>query len=213
MKRIKVAIVEDDPDFRDLLQAGIRNDAGIHVIATFPSGDRFLAELADLDADVVEMDINMPGTSGIDCVAKAKPQKPAMQFLMSTVFENPAYIFQALCAGATGYIVKSAPAKDLIAAVHDIHAGGSPMSPAIARSVVASFQGGTSPRIQEEQLTGKEREVLDGLATGLMYKEIGDKLGVNISTVRTHVRSIYDKLQVHSRADAVKRAYPDGRRP
>jgi DNA-binding NarL/FixJ family response regulator len=87
------------------------------------------------------------------------------------------------------------------------------MSPAIARAVVASFQGAVSPRIKEEQLTAKEREVLDGLAAGLMYKEIGDKLCVNISTVRTHVRSIYDKLQVHSRADAVKRAYPDGHKP
>lgn len=209
MKRIKVAIVEDDRDFRDLLQAGMKNDAGIHVIASFANGDRFLEGLADLDADVVVMDINMPGTSGIDCVAKAKPQKPAIQFLMSTVFENPAYIFQALCAGATGYIVKSAPAKDLITAVYDIHAGGSPMSPAIARAVVASFQGGTTQPIQEEQLTTKEREVLDGLASGLMYKEIAAKLEVNISTVRTHVRSIYDKLQVHSRADAVKRVYPD----
>jgi DNA-binding NarL/FixJ family response regulator len=208
MKRIKVAIVEDDRDFRDLLQVGMKNDAGIHVISTFSSGDRFLEGLADLDADVVVMDINMPGTSGIGCVAQAKPRKPAMQFLMSTVFENPAYIFQALCAGATGYIVKSAPAKDLIAAVYEIHAGGSPMSPAIARAVVASFQGATSQPIQEEQLTAKEREVVDALASGLMYKEIADKLGVNISTVRTHVRSIYDKLQVHSRSAAVKRVYP-----
>jgi len=208
MKRIKVAIVEDDRDFRELLQAGMRNDAGIHVIASYANGDRFLEALEDLDADVVVMDINMPGTSGIECVSKAKPQKPAMQFLMSTVFENPAYIFQALCAGATGYIVKSAPAKDLIAAVYDIHAGGSPMSPAIARAVVASFQGATSQPIKEEQLTTKEREVVDGLASGLMYKEIADKLGVNISTVRTHVRSIYDKLQVHSRGEAVKRVYP-----
>lgn len=208
MKRIKVAIVEDDREFRELLEAGLRNDPGIHVIATFSSGDRFLSGLTDLDADVVVMDINMPGTSGIDCVARAKPQKPTTQFLMSTVFENPAYIFRALCAGATGYIVKSAPAKDMIAAVHDIFAGGSPMSPGIARSVVASFQGGTSPAIQEEQLTAKEREVVDGLASGLMYKEIAEKLGVNISTVRTHVRSIYEKLQVHSRNEAVKRVYP-----
>lgn len=208
MRRIKVAIVEDDRDFRGLLLAGLAQDDGIEVVETFPTGDRFLKALEELDADVVVMDINMPGTSGIDCVARAKPQKPATQFLMSTVFENPAYIFQALCAGATGYIVKSAPTKDLVAAVHDIHAGGSPMSPAIARAVVASFQGGTSPTIREELLTTKEREVVDGLANGLMYKEIADKLGVNISTVRTHIRSIYEKLQVHSRAEAVKRVYP-----
>jgi len=208
MKRIKVAIVEDDREFRDLLQAGMDHDAGLHVIATFSSGDRFLEGLAHLDADVVVMDVNMPGTSGIDAVAKAKPHKPAMQFLMSTVFENPAYIFKALCAGATGYIVKSAPTKDLITAVHDIHAGGSPMSPAIARAVVASFQSVTSSAIREEQLTAKEREVVDGLANGLMYKEIADKLCVNISTVRTHIRSIYEKLQVSSRIEAVKRVYP-----
>ncbi len=208
MKRIHVAIVEDDRDFRDLLQAGIKGDPRIVVIATFPTGDRFLAELEHLDADVVVMDINMPGTSGIDCVSQAKPRKPAMQFLMSTVFENPTYIFQALCAGATGYLVKSAPAADLIAAVHDIHSGGSPMSPAIARAVVASFQGAPAPSMEEALLTAKEREVVDGLASGLMYKEIAHKLDVNISTVRTHVRSIYDKLQVHSRGDAIKRMYP-----
>lgn len=203
-----MAIVEDDRDFRDMLLAGMVRNDGIQVIDTFPTGDRFLKALEELDADVVVMDINMPGTSGIDCVARAKPRKPAMQFLMSTVFENPAYIFQALCAGATGYIVKSAPSRDLIAAVYDIHTGGSPMSPAIARAVVGSFQGGVSPAIREEQLTTKEREVVDGLANGLMYKEIADKLGVNISTVRTHIRSIYDKLQVHSRSEAVKRIYP-----
>ena len=208
MKRITVAIVEDDREFRDLLQAGMKHDAGIHVIATFSSGDRFLEGLDELDADVVVMDINMPGTSGIDAVAKAKPKKPAMQFLMSTVFENPAYIFDALCAGATGYLVKGAPVTDLAAAVLEINGGGSPMTPAIARLVVASLQGGASSTMQQALLTTKEREVLDGLAAGLMYKEIADKLAVNISTIRTHVRSIYEKLQVHSRAEAVRRAFP-----
>ena len=201
-KRLRVVVVEDDEEIRDLVRRILSDDSSVQFIKSFPNGDEFLKSFTGQEADVVVMDINMPGTGGIDCVAKAKPLKPAMQFLMSTVFENPAYIFQALCAGATGYIVKSAPFKELIAAVYDIHAGGSPMSPAIARAVVASFQGSTSQPIEQAQLTTKEREVVDGLASGLMYKEIAAKLGVNISTVRTHVESIFRKLACSTRAAA-----------
>ena len=207
-RRVRTAVVEDDPLLRTLVEAGLGEHPRIAVIGVFPSGDRFLEELPFLDADVVVMDINLPGTNGIECVRRAKPQRPAMQFLMSTVFENPAYIFDALCAGATGYLVKGAPVTDLAAAVLEINGGGSPMTPAIARLVVASLQGGASSTMQQALLTTKEREVLDGLAAGLMYKEIAVKLAVNISTIRTHVRSIYEKLQVHSRAEAVRRAFP-----
>jgi DNA-binding NarL/FixJ family response regulator len=207
-KRIRTVLVEDDRDLRAIVAASLRKDPRIDVLKTYTSGDKFLADLDDLDVEVVIMDINMPGTSGIECVRQAKPRKPAMQFLISTVFENPAYIFQALCAGATGYLVKSAPATDLAASVCEINAGGSPMSPAIARLVVASLQGASAPAIRQEQLTTREQEVVDGLAAGLMYKEIAHKHGININTVRTHVRCIYEKLQVHSRQDAVKRAFP-----
>ena len=207
-KRIRTAIVEDDRDLRAILTAGLRKDTRIDVLAVYASGDAFLKELEHLDADVVIMDINMPGTNGIECVRLAKPRKPATQFLMSTVFENAAYIYQALCAGATGYLVKSAPSIELADAVCEIHAGGSPMTPAIARLVVTSMQGDPAATMHQELLTDREKEVLDGLAAGLMYKEIAAKGDVNINTVRSHVRSIYEKLQVHSRQEAVRKAFP-----
>ena len=206
-RRVRTAVVEDDPLLRTLVEAGLGQHPRIAVIGVFPSGDRFLEELPFLDADVVVMDINLPGTNGIECVRRAKPQRPAMQFLMSTVFENPAYIFDALCAGATGYLVKGAPVTDLAAAVLEINGGGSPMTPAIARLVVASLQGGASSTMQQALLTTKEREVLDGLAAGLMYKEIADKLGIGTETVRTYVKNICTKLQVKNRTEAVAKHF------
>jgi DNA-binding NarL/FixJ family response regulator len=131
-----------------------------------------------------------------------------VQFIISTVFENPNYIFQALCAGATGYLLKSLSAQELVPAIHDVVQGGSPMSPAIARMVVSSFQGQARVSISDHHLTIKEREVVDGLAAGLMYKEIADKGGISIGTVRVHIRNIYEKLQVSSRHEAVKKVYP-----
>ncbi len=209
-KPVRTIIVEDDNTLRAIISASLSADPRIEVVASYRNGDAFLQALPALDADVVIMDISMPGTSGVDCVGQAKPLKPAMQFLMSTVFENPTYIFQALCAGATGYLVKSAPGVELADAVCDIHRGGSPMTPAIARMVVTSMHAAVAPAIRHEQLTDREQEVLDGLAAGLMYKEIAAKHGMGLNTVRTHVRGIYEKLQVHSRQDAVRRAFPGG---
>lgn len=209
-KPVRTIIVEDDNTLRVIMSTTLSADPRIEVLASYRSGDDFLAALDGLEADVAVMDIGMPGTNGVECVRLAKPRRPALQFLMSTVFENPVTIFQALCAGATGYLVKSAPGVELADAVCEIHRGGSPMTPAIARLVVASLQGGLAPEMRHQQLTEREAEVLDGLAAGLMYKEIADRHGMGLNTVRTHVRSIYEKLQVHSRHEAIRRAFPAG---
>ncbi|HRH68331.1 MAG TPA: response regulator transcription factor [Flavobacteriales bacterium] len=208
VRPVRVALVEDDKEIRELLQSGLERAEGIQVVRSFPNAEDFLDVFEALAVDVVLMDINLPGKSGIDCIREAKPTKPSVQFLVLTVFENPAYIFQALCAGATGYLVKNEEPEQLHAAIHDIHAGGSPMAPAIARLVVASFQREVQVRIQDHALTEREKNVLDQLANGLMYKEIAAKAEISTETVRKHVRNIYDKLQVSSRMEAIRKVYP-----
>ncbi len=205
---VRVMVVEDDAEIRDLLRRILSDDRSIRFIKAYPNGGSFLADFNGEEADVVVMDINMPGVNGIECVARTKPLYPQVQFIISTVFENPNYIFQALCAGATGYLLKSLSAQELVPAIHDVVQGGSPMSPAIARMVGSSFQGQARVSISDHHLTIKEREVVDGLAAGLMYKEIADKGGISIGTVRVHIRNIYEKLQVSSRHEAVKKVYP-----
>jgi len=205
---VRIVIVEDDDELRELLRRRIERADGLQLVCTYASGDAFLEHIEELTAQVVLMDINMPGKSGIDCVREAKVVKPEVQYLMLTIFENPAYIFQALCAGATGYLLKSTTTEELLEAIHDIHKGGSPMNSAIARLVVSSFQQETRQQINDELLTDREKGVLDGLASGLQYKEIAAKAGISTETVRVHVRRIYSKLQVNGRMEAVRKVYP-----
>jgi DNA-binding NarL/FixJ family response regulator len=205
---VRIVIVEDDDELRELLRRRIERADGLQLVRTYASGDAFLEHIEELTAQVVLMDINMPGKSGIDCVREAKVVKPEVQYLMLTIFENPAYIFQALCAGATGYLLKSITTEELLEAIHDIHKGGSPMNSAIARLVVSSFQQETRQQINDELLTDREKGVLDGLASGLQYKEIAAKAGISTETVRVHVRRIYSKLQVNGRMEAVRKVYP-----
>lgn len=207
-KPIRIAVVEDDSEIRQLLRNMLMRADPLQVVGTYPDADTYLADLERIRPDVVLMDIGLPGMNGIECVRQAKPLLPTVQYLMSTVFESPAYIHQALCAGATGYLIKNAEPEDIIAAIHDIHAGGSPMSPPIARLVVASFQQQAQREIQDHLLTEREKNILDQLANGLMYKEIAAKAGISTETVRKHVRNIYEKLQVSSRMEAVRKVYP-----
>ena len=146
--------------------------------------------------------------SGIECVAQAKPLKPHVQFLISTVFENSTYIFQALCAGATGYLVKNTTGDKMAEAVREIYMGGSPMSTQIARMVVTSLGAKQTTAMHTHQLTLRENEILDLLAKGLMYKEIASKKEISTETVRKHVRNIYEKLQVTTRMEAINKVYP-----
>lgn len=207
-QRTRIIIVEDDAEIRELTRLILQKEPDLFVVKSFANGEDFLKEWPLADVDVVLMDIGMPGKNGIECVADAKPLKSSTLFLITTVFENPAYIFQALCAGASGYLLKNTGAKQLVEAIHQLVEGGSPMSPAIARLVVDSFQSRTRERIADHDLTPRERELVDGLAQGLMYKEIAERMGCSTGTVKVHVRNIYEKLQVSSRHEAVKKVYP-----
>lgn len=207
---IRVAIVDDDGELREFIRRRIARSDDMFVVKVFASGDDLLAKLDDLELHVVLMDINMEGRDGIATVREAKRRRPEVQFLMLTIFENPAYVFEALCAGATGYLLKSTPAEELLEAVRDVHRGGSPMNSAIARLVVNSFQKETQQRINDDRLSEREKQVLDGLAAGLQYKEIGAKLELSTETVRVHVRRIYSKLQVNGRMEAMRKVYPQG---
>ncbi|MBK8531134.1 MAG: response regulator transcription factor [Flavobacteriales bacterium] len=207
---IRIIIVEDDKEICDLIRRALEREQGMRVLAVYGSAEAYLEKFADLVPDVVLMDIGLPEMSGIECVAQAKPKLPSVQYVMSTVFENPAYIFQALCAGATGYLVKNAGQEQLASAVRELHEGGSPMSSTIARMVVDSFQNGMKAKIQDHALTDREKGILDQLAKGLMYKEIAANAGISTETVRKHVRNIYEKLQVGSRMEAIRKVYPSG---
>ncbi len=207
---IRVALVEDDSRIRASLISLFELADGCRCVNAFASAEEALAgAVADI-ADVVLMDINLPGRSGIDCVAELKRRNPALLVIMLTVYENADKIFAALRAGASGYLLKRTPPAELLEAIRDVRNGGSPMSSLIARKVVASFQdagaarpAGQAPAAALPPLTPREKDILDALAKGLLYKEIAELVGIGATTVRTHLRHIYEKLQVQTRTEAV----------
>jgi len=200
---IRVSIVEDNERVRNGLERLIRLSSGFECCSVHPDAESALAALPDAAPDVVLMDINLPGMNGVECVRQLKERLPEMQVVMLTVYENTELIFQALSAGATGYMLKQTPPEELLAAVRDVHGGGSPMSSHIARKVVASFQRNNPVSREMDSLTAREQQVLDYLAKGFLYKEIADTMGISYDTVHTHVRKIYEKLHVRSRTEAV----------
>jgi NarL family two-component system response regulator LiaR len=206
--KIKVVIVEDDRELRNLLEQLIGKQDDMEVTKTFSNGRAFVNDFKSLDVDVVIMDINMPGKTGIECVSETKHLRSDLQFLISTSFENHEYIFQALCAGATGYMLKSSKPAELLDAVRQISVGGSPMSMQIARLVVGSFQADKKATASINELSSREKEIIHWLAQGLVYKEIGEKLFISPQTVRTHIRNIYEKLQVSSKTEAINKVFP-----
>jgi DNA-binding NarL/FixJ family response regulator len=202
-KLIKVAIVDDEVDLRENIAGYVDAAKGFRCSSIYSSAEEALAHLPKEKPDVVLMDINLGGMSGIECVRQLKPQMPATQMVMLTVFEDTEKIFSALAAGASGYLLKRlAPAK-LLEAIREVNEGGSPMSAPIARKVVQSLQPSVVSADETTALSPREREVLDGLAEGQAYKQIADKLGVSIHTVRNYIRRIYEKLHVCSRTEAV----------
>jgi DNA-binding NarL/FixJ family response regulator len=203
---IKVALVEDSPDEREALFFLIKGSAGFACLGAFSSGEEALAKLPTLNPHVVLMDINLPCMSGIECIRRLKALVPATRIMMLTVFEDHDRIFESLRAGASGYLVKSTRPAKLLEAIHELHSGGAPMSAPIARQVVAAFQEPPSGQDRLEELTRREREILDLLNRGFLYKEIADQLSLAIGTVRTHISRIYDKLHVRSRAQAMMKA-------
>ena len=200
---INVAIVEDDEEIRDNLTHRIGENSGFKLIAAYPDAESALEQLPKLKPNVVLMDINLPGIDGVECVRRLKAQLPQTQFVMLTVYEDNNRLFKSLIAGASGYLLKRTTPAKLMAAVREAYQGGSPMTPQIARRVVQHFQQIASPPEEMPRLTPREIDVLNQLAKGFRYKEIVDNLGISSGTLHSYISSIYEKLHVHSRTEAV----------
>jgi len=198
-------IVEDDVSVSSILKSWIDETDDFACVGVFPAVEDALAPIVQHKPNIVLVDINLPGLSGIECVRQLKPLAPLTQFVMQTVYEDSNHIFDALTAGATAYLVKTTSREGLINALREVHAGGSPMSSNIARKVVQLLQQPKRDLLPAEELSKRENEVLALLAQGYLYKEIADTLGISIQTVNTYIRRIYEKLQVHSRSQAVAR--------
>ena len=206
MNPTRIAIVEDDAEILTGISRTLALSDEIKLLGIYTNAEDFIKEAEHLQPDVMIMDIGLPKMSGIDCIKQLKPLFPKMQFLMWTTFEDDEKIFDALRAGASGYILKTATAQQLIQAISELHKGGSPMSSSIARKVIASFHN-IEIKQTEYNLTKRENEILELLAKGYRYKEIAVNLFVSIETVRSHVHHIYEKLQVSSRTDALNKIY------
>ena len=200
---INVSIVEDNDQLRETLARLIGRTAGFACVGQHATAEAALENVPMEKPDVVLMDINLPGMNGVECVRKLKQLLPQTQVMMLTAYEDTDNIFNALKAGANGYLLKRNPRAELLDAIRDVHRGGSPMSAHIARKVVQSFQQSPAAAQQTEELSPREKEVLDCLAQGFLYKEIADKLGISYETVHTYIRRIYEKLQVRTRTEAV----------
>ena len=201
---ITVSIVEDQEPLRNTLARVLNRAEGFKCISHFGSAEEAIKEIPKKPPEVVLMDINLPGLNGVECVRQLKEKVPKLLIMMLTVYEDTENIFNALAAGASGYMLKRTPRADLLEAIREVHRGGSPMTTHIARLVVQSFQKPVqAPDPAIENLSPREQEVLDCLAQGLIYKEIADKLSISYETVHTYIRRIYEKLQVRTRTEAV----------
>jgi DNA-binding NarL/FixJ family response regulator len=199
---ITVSIVDDSASLRAEFARLITQAEGLSCVSQYPDAESALAHLAADQPDVVLMDINMPGMTGVECVRRLKAASPAIQVVMLTVFDNNESIFESLKAGASGYLLKRAAADEIIDAIHLVQAGGAPMSISVARKVVQFFNQRPQTTPELDSLTAREREVLEKISAGLSYSEIGDSLSITVNTVRKHIRSIYEKLHVNSRTEA-----------
>ena len=200
---IAVSIIEDDAPAREILAGWLRRAEGFSCLSDHGDAENALEILPNNPPHVVLVDISLPGMSGIECVRRLKPVLTETQFVMLTVYEDSNHIFDALAAGASGYLLKQTPRPDLLAALRDVSAGGSPMTSNIARKVVRSFQQHPAAPAGAEELSPREHEVLNLLARGFLYKEIAEALSISVPTVNTYIRRIYEKLHVRSRAQAV----------
>ncbi|HEY3863434.1 MAG TPA: response regulator transcription factor [Verrucomicrobiae bacterium] len=200
-----VVVVEDDRGLREQLAAILRTAPDIKCVGAFATGEEALAKVPALRPDVVLMDIGLPGISGIECVAQLKKMESPPQIVMVTVYEDSDRIFRALKAGANGYLVKSSPPEELLDAVRDVDTGGAPMSSHIACKVVEHFHGQEPEAPEKAKVSPREQQVLALLASGFIYKEIGDQLGISVETVRSHVKNICQKMHVRNRVEAVAR--------
>jgi DNA-binding NarL/FixJ family response regulator len=209
---INVVIVEDNFNIREGLAALINGTEGYICTGAFGNCEDFLKKLPNLEVDVALMDIGLPGINGIEGVIRARKIKNDLDILMLTVYKESKVVFEALCAGACGYLVKNTPPTRLLEAIKEVYEGGSPMSSMIARQVITVFQQNKTKAVDEinYNLTDREKEVLSKLSEGDNYKQIADSLFISVDTVRHHIRNIYKKLHVHSQSEAVAKAIRKG---
>jgi len=198
---IHVSIAEDLPEIRHALERMISSEADMALASSSSNAEDAMTAIKNAQPDVVIMDINMPGMSGIDCIQKIGSDCPSTQFMIFTIYENDEKIFDALAAGASGYLLKKTPPEKIIEAIKELHNGGSPMSGMIARRMLGHFKQDKPTGL--EVLTNKENEILNLLAKGFLYKEIAAKLSITTGTVTQHIHKIYDKLHVSNKTEAI----------
>jgi len=204
---ITLAIVEDLDEVRDGLRNFISLSQDFKVVDTFKTAEEAAYDLPKLKPDIVIMDINLPGMNGIECIRQVKDKTPGTQFMMFTVYENDEKVFEALKAGASGYLLKNTGLVQLIESLKELYNGGSPMSANIARKLVTLFRSEQKEIANLEVLSNRENEILQFLSTGLLYKEIAEQLSISVSTVRQHIHHIYEKLHVQNRTEAINKAF------
>jgi len=204
---ISIAIVEDLDVVRNGLKDFISLSTDFLVVGSYKTGEEALQKLPEIRPDIVIMDINLPGMNGIECIRQVKDKSPSTQFMMFTVYENDEKVFEALKAGASGYLLKNTGLLQIAESVQELHEGGSPMSANIARKMVNLFRDSDKKTPFLDLLSNREKEILQLLAKGLLYKEIAEQLNITTGTVRIHIHKIYEKLHVQNRTEAINKAF------
>jgi DNA-binding NarL/FixJ family response regulator len=205
-EQISVSIVEDMPDIRQKVKHIIDDSEEFICLSTYANAENAVDELPKLKPDIVLMDINLPGMSGIECIKKIKKKCAEMQFMMFTIYENSEQVYEALAAGASGYLLKKTPSEKILEALKELNEGGAPMSTHIARKVISFFQKENKTN-DNSQLSNREKQVLALLSKGFLYKEISNQLFISTGTVRQHIHKIYEKLHVQNRMEAINKFY------
>ena len=200
---IHVSIAEDLPEIRSALERLIREQKDMVLASSSSDGAEAAASIINAQPDVVIMDINMPGISGIECIRKIKADCPGTEFMIFTIYENDEKIFDAMAAGASGYMLKKTPPEKMVEAIKELHNGGSPMSSMVARKVISHFNENKNKA--SDCLTNKENEILVLLSKGFLYKEIAAKLSITVGTVTQHIHNIYEKLHVTNKTEAINK--------
>ena len=204
---ISIAIVEDLDEVRDGLKNFISLSTDFIIVGAYKTGEEACTQLPGVAADIVIMDINLPGINGIECIRQVKDKSPSTQFMMFTVYENDEKVFEALKAGASGYLLKNTGLLQIVESVKELYEGGSPMSANIARKLVNAFHQSSKDTSPIDILSNRENEILQLLAKGLLYKEIADQLQISTGTVRQHIHNIYEKLHVQNRTEAINKLF------
>ncbi len=206
---IQIAIIEDNDQFRTALETIIQDEDDFKLMGTYTNAEKALQELPGLCPDIIIADISLPGISGIELIIRLRQQLPNCQFMVCSIHDDNETIFEAMKCGATGYIHKELVNQaDIVKAIHDLHKGGSPMSPFIARKVMLSFQHKAIDVIEKNALSLREKEVLEHVAKGLLYKEIAEQMGITRETVKKHLKNIYQKLHVQNKIEALNKFKP-----